>query len=158
MKFNIAKIAPKELYTLEEEVNFKSVRKPLLALNHLKVRADIFNDGNLINVTLAIRGTAVVACAYTLEPVDYPLNFTESIDLSDDPNNPDTYYVEGSVVDLDPIILDLVVGEIPTRVVKKGAKIKASGEGYRVLSEDELRKQKDNEYNPAFDKLKDFDV
>ena len=158
MKFNKSTISLKELFTLEDVISFKVVRKPLLGLDKINVRADIFNDGRLFNVTLTIKGVAKVECAYTLEAVNYPLNFTEAIDISDDPNNVDAYYVKGNYVELDPIVLDLVIGEIPTRVIKKGAKIKKEGEGYRVLSEDELRKQKENEYNPAFDKLKDFDV
>lgn len=158
MKFNKSSITEKELISLDEIVSFKQVRKPLLALNNLKVHADIFNDGNLINVTLTIKGVAQVECAYSLEATDYSLDFTEAIDISEDPNNVDTYYIKGNVVELDPIILDLVIGEIPTRVIKKGAKIKKEGNGYRVISEDDLRKQKNEEYNPAFDKLKDLDV
>ena len=159
MKFNKSAITAREIKVIEETLSFKDVRKPLLDLKNVHVKATIFKDDELINVTLEIKGTAQVECAYTLEPVDYPLDFTESIDISEDENNLDAYFIKDNTVVLDPIVLDLIVGEIPTRVVKKGAKLKKEGEGYRVLSEDELRKQKnEEEFNPAFDKLKDLDL
>lgn len=158
MKFNKSAISPREMKVLEETISFKDVRKPLLELKNIKVKASIFADNKLINVALEIKGNAKVECAYTLEPVDYPLDFTESIDISEDENNLDAYFVKENTVILDPIILDLIVGEIPTRVIKKGAKLKQEGEGYRVLSEDDLKKDKEDEYNPAFDKLKDLDL
>lgn len=160
MKFNKSQITPRELKTLEETITFKEVKKPLLELKDIHVKANIFLDHDLINVSLEIKGNAVVECAYTLSPVDYPLNFTESIDISDDETNIDAYYVKENVVDLNPIIYDLIVGEIPTRVIKKGAKLNKSGEGYRVLSEDELNKEHEEkkEFNSAFDKLKDLDL
>ncbi len=158
MKFNKSAINNKEIKELEENITFKEVRKPLLSLSNINVKATIFKDNSLINVSLFITGVAQVECAYTLESVDYPLNFTESIDISEDENNLDAYFIKDNIVDLNPIILDLIVGEIPTRVVKKGAKLNQEGEGYRVLSEDDLNKQKEEEYNPAFDKLKDLDL
>lgn len=158
MKFNKSAITPREMKVLEEVISFKDVKKPLLGLNNIHVKATIFSDNHLINVAFEINGIAQVECAYTLEAVDYPLSFTESIDISEDENNLDAYYIKENTVYLDPIILDLIMGEIPTRVIKKGAKLPKEGEGYRVLSEDELKKQKEEEYNPAFDKLKDLDL
>lgn len=158
MKFNKSALNPREMKELEETLSFKDVRKPLLALNNIHVKAMIFSDNHLINVSLEIKGVAQVECAYTLESVDYPLDFTESIDISEDESNIDAYYIKENTVVLDPIILDLIIGEIPTRVIKKGAKLNKVGEGYRVLTEDELKKDKEEEYNLAFDKLKDLDV
>jgi len=158
MKFTKSSINPKDIKTLEEVITFNNVRKPILELKNINVKADIFSDSELINVTLTIKGIAKVECAYTLEPIDYKLDFTDSIDISEDINNIDAYYIDGNFVDLNPIILDLIVGEIPTRVTKAGAKLNIEGDGYRVIDESELNKEKKTEYNPAFDKLKDLDL
>ncbi|MCQ2792231.1 MAG: DUF177 domain-containing protein [Bacilli bacterium] len=158
MKFNKSALAPREIKELEEVVSFTEVKKPLLALDNIYVKATIFKDNNLINVSLKIKGVAKVECAYTLESVDYPLDFTDSIDISEDENNLDAYFIKDNLVDLNSIILESIKGEIPTRVIKKGAKLHVEGDGYRVLSEDDLKKDKKEEYNPAFDKLKDLDL
>lgn len=158
MKFNKSHLIENEIKTLDEVVTFKEVRPPLLALKDIHIIADIVKDSRLINVHFKITGVAQVSCAYTLEAVDYKLDFSESIDISEHPKDPDTYYIKSNIVDLNPIILDLIVGEIPTKVIKKGAKLEQEGEGYRVISEESLRKEKETSYNPKFDKLKDIDV
>lgn len=158
MKFFKSQINNKDIKTLEEDITFKNVRKPLLDLKNVHVKATLFNENNIINVSLEIKATAIVECAYTLEPTPYPLSFTDSIDISEDENNIDTYCIKENLVNLDPIILDLIIGEIPIRVIKKGAKLKKSGEGYRVLSEDELNKEKEEVTSSPFDKLKDLDL
>lgn len=158
MKFNKSHLSDNEIKTIDEIVAFNEVRKPLLALKNIHVIADIIKDKQLINVRLSIKGVAQVSCAYTLEAVDYKLDFVESIDISENPNDIDTYFVKSNIIDLNPIILDLIVGEIPTKVIKKGAKLTQKGDGYRVISESDLRKEKSTSYNPKFDKLKDIDV
>lgn len=160
MKFFKSQINNKETKSLSETISFQNVNKPILALNNFNVTALIFLDQNLVNVSFEIKGVAQVECAYTLESVDYPLDFKESIDISEDESNQDTYFVKGNLVDLNPIILDLIIGHIPTKVIKKGAKLNTSGDGYRVLSEDDLKKEREKkeEYNSAFDKLKDLDL
>lgn len=159
MKFNKSQITPKEIKEIEENISFSSLSRPLIELKDINVKASIFKDDNLINVYLKIKGVAKVECAYTLEAVDYPLDFKDSIDISEDEKNIDAYYIPGNIVELDPIVLDLIKGEIPTRVIKKGAKLHVEGEGYRVISEDDLKKEKDNEVTSSpFDKLKDLDL
>jgi len=158
MKFNKGQVNAKELKVIEEKISFSNLNKPLLVLKDINVKATLFKDANLINVYLEIKGTAKVECAYTLEAVDYPINFSESIDISEDETNLETYYVPTNLVDLDPIILDLIKGEIPTRVVKQGAKLHVEGEGYRVISEDDLNKEKEEVTSSPFDKLKDLDL
>ncbi len=157
MKFTKSSINPKEIKELEEVLSFKEVRKPLLELNNIKVKASIFSDNDLINVTLDIKGICKVEDAYTLKPIDYKLEFTDSIDISEDINNIDTYYIPGNFVDLNPIILDLIIGELPIRISKEKS-IKIEGDGYRVISEEDLHKEKEEGYNPSFDKLKDLDL
>ena len=159
MKFNKSQIS-KEIKTLEETISFNEVAFPLLELSNIKVKATLFKDNELINVSFTIKGTARVACSRTLESIDYPLDFTTSIDISDNDNNEDTYYVPTNLVDLNPIIYELIRGEIPTQVFKKGSKLHIEGDGYRVLTEEELNKERAEEkkYNPAFDKLKDIDL
>ena len=56
-------------------------------------------------------------------------------------------------IDLDPYILALILAEVPHTVTKKGAELPKSGSGYRVLSEEELLKEKSTKKNSAFDIL-----
>ena len=52
------------------------------------------------------------------------------------------FFEPGNEIDLDPHILALILAEVPHNIVKKGAKRPSSGEGYRVLSEEEFEAAK----------------
>ena len=56
-------------------------------------------------------------------------------------------------IDLDPHILALILAEVPHTLTKSGASLPKSGNGYRVLSEDDYLKEKNHKGNSAFDIL-----
>lgn len=66
------------------------------------------------------------------------------------------YLIEGNVIDLDDLALRILISSFPIKVTRKGSRLPKSGKGYRVLSEEEKRKEKEDSTNPSFDKLKDF--
>ena len=77
------------------------------------------------HIDLHIKTTLVVACAITLDPVEFPLDFhvTETFTEKKD----DEYrQVDGITVDLLPIIWSNIYLEKPLRVVKENASFESS--------------------------------
>ena len=72
---------------------------------------------------------------------------------SEEDSSQDCYYEPGVNIDLDPHILALILAEVPHNITKSGAKLPESGNGYRVLSEDQYLNEKKNKKNSAFDIL-----
>ena len=72
---------------------------------------------------------------------------------NEEDNSEDCYFEPGVNIDLDPHILALILAEVPHNIVKSGASLPKSGDGYRVLSEEEYLEEKKNKKNSAFDIL-----
>ena len=72
---------------------------------------------------------------------------------SEKDNSQDCYFEPGVNINLDPHILALILAEVPHNVTKSGAKLPESGNGYRVLSEEQYLEEKKNKKNSAFDIL-----
>ena len=63
-----------------------------------------------------------------------------------------------SNIEVDEYILDLIIAEVPMKIVKKGAKLPSSGEGYRVLSEDEYNKEQEQKTDSRWAALDDIEL
>ena len=95
-----------------------------------------------------------LSCAITLEPVDYPFSLEINDDLTNliGENEVNIKKSENSI-DIFPIIWENILVEIPMRVVSEKAKdLKLEGNGWRMLSEDDI----EQETNPELEKLKDL--
>jgi uncharacterized protein len=65
--------------------------------------------------------TLTIACAITLEPVDVPMEFETSLIFSKSLEDDNVYLIEGSTVDLDPVIWANILIEKPMRILSKNA-------------------------------------
>ena len=79
------------------------------------------------------------------------LYFTNSKSLDSD-----EFIFVNDEIDLDYYIYSLLITSIPLNVHKPGENL-PKGDGYRVLSEEEFRKEKEESCGNAFDSLKDID-
>ena len=143
--------------TFEEEVDFSSqvfddnhVRR----INKCQVKADVTEYGDVLRVQICGEAEVVASCSYTLEDVPLKVKFKDDFYFSgEEDSSQDCYYEPSNNVDLNPHILALVLAEVPHNVVKKGATLPNSGNGYRVLSEEQYLEEKKNKKNSAFDIL-----
>ena len=87
------------------------------------------------------------------------MNFKDSFYFTDskDDEAEDCYYEPNVEIDLDPHIIALILAEVPHNIVKSGATLPKSGNGYRVLSEDDFIKEKSHKGTSAFDILDTID-
>ena len=121
---------------------------------HVKVVGDEYED--IICLNLEINADVVGVCSYTLEDVPLHLHFKDSLEFSNEINDDDEIiFVDKPIFDIDEYILQLIIGEVPLKLVKKGAKLPESGAEYRVISEDEYLKEKSEKKDDRWSKLDD---
>ncbi|MDQ0227062.1 hypothetical protein CHH83_04795 [Bacillus sp. 7586-K] len=116
----------------------------------VKGRADI--SSTRVTFHLSISGSMILPCSRTLVDVHYPFSIdtTETFLLkpTDYDTDEDYYLVNGDVVDLIPIIKEIILLEIPMQVFCDDVKNEKdaapqSGKDWEVISEEELNKKVD---------------
>ena len=162
MKLNRATLPVNKSQKYEEDIDFSHqafddnhVRK--IVSCHVTVLATEYED--VLRCEVTGKAHVIASCSYTLEDVPLDVSFKEDFYFSsEDDNSQDCYYEPGNEVDLNPHILALILAEVPHNVVKSGARLPKSGNGYRVLSEDDYLEEKKNRKNSAFDILDTLEV
>lgn len=160
MKINRQQLATNKMVPFEEDIDFSSYEFDPnyirgIPVCHVKAEATQYED--LLRIYCEIKATVIGVCAYTLEDVELPIKVADEICFTDDPEDDTCEYEEGTIIDLDEKILALVLSQVPPKVVKKGAKLPESGNGYRVLTEDELAKERENKQDSRWDALDNLD-
>lgn len=123
---------------------------------HVKVSGQDYED--LLVLTVEVNSTVIGVCSYTLEDVVIPIKIKDTLTFSFDMEDEDVIKIDSPIFDIDPYILSLIVSEVPLKIVKKGAKLPTSGDGYRVLSEDEYNKEQENKVDDRWSKLDDIEL
>ena len=113
----------------------------------------VINYDELIVLSFKLKGEVMTTCAYTLEEIPYNYNISETVELEG--NEDDEFEIINEQIDIDQIIVTLIVSNVPMKVIKKGAKLPSSGQGYRVLSEEDAAKEKNSS---PFDVLDDLEL
>ncbi|MDQ0231286.1 YceD family protein [Metabacillus malikii] len=125
----------------------------------VKGRADI--SATKVTFHLTISGSMVLPCSRTLVDVNYPFSIdtTETFLLkpADYDTDEDYYLVNGDVVDLIPIIKEMILLEIPMQVfcddvTEDDNAAPQSGKDWEVISEDE----NNNKIDPRLAELAKF--
>lgn len=149
-------------YALEGEISFNDVKLDPHHIRQIlpatfKVTGQVFEDLLILNFDIKV--TVIGVCNYTLEDVEIPLHIKDNISISDTIEDDDDIFYEPNVLfDIDPYILSLILSSVPIKIVKKGAKLPESGNGYRVLSEDEYLKEQSEKKDSRWSKLDDIDL
>ena len=161
MKLNKLLFANKD-YVFEGEISFDNaavdpnhIRQILPA--SFKITGQTFEDLLLLHVE--VKATVIGVCCYSLEDVELPIHVVDDIQISDTIEDDEQIFYEPNVVfDIDPYILSMIIASVPIKIVKKGAKLPSSGNGYRVLSEEEYLKEEANKKDSRWSALDDVDL
>ena len=150
-------------YVLEGEIDLSSLSFDAYHVRKInkvkyKVTGQIYDD--LLVLDVNYDADVISSCAYTLEDLPYHAKGKETIEISNEIQDDDfIFYEENNIFDFEPYLISIVVSNVPTKLVKKGAKLPSSGEGYRFLSEEEYEKeQRENKKPSPFDILDDIEV
>ena len=147
---------------IEDDVDFslaKLDQNHIRKINntHVKVKGTEYDE--IICLELDITTDVIGVCSYTLEDVPLHLHFKDSLEFSNDIDDDDEIiYVDKPIFDIDEYILQLIIGEVPIKIVKKGAKLPESGSDYRVISEDEYLQEKSEKKDDRWSKLDDVEL
>ena len=137
------------------ELDHSHIRK--ISSCHVKVHGQEYED--LIILEIKIEAEVVGVCSYSLEDVPLKLKFKDTLHFSNEiEDDEETIFEDKPIFDLDPYILELIITEVPMKIVKKGAKLPDSGNGYRVLSEEEYLKEKEEKKDSRWSKLDDVEL
>lgn len=128
---------------------------------------DLFYNQPFVTGNFQVQADLLVPSSRSLDPVKFKEDFhfsenytdveiaKEEIDESDIP----IVKVEHEVIDLQKAIEDNILLNIPTTILTTNEQeqgIYPEGKGWRVISEKDFNKKKDDQINPAFAKLKDL--
>ena len=162
MKINRAILPLNKDEVFEEDIDFS---KQKFDENHVKailscsVRLVAHEYGDVLDCKISGKANVIASCSYTLEDVPLDISFRDNFYFSSEVTGSDECYFEpGNEIDLDPHILALILAEVPHNIIKSGATLPKSGEGYRVLSEEEYHNEKKNQKSSAFDILDTIDI
>ena len=109
-----------------------------------------------LEMTLSIKGTATIPCAITLEPVSVPFQIETNGNLNEMFEEiGENVKNSSNSLDILPIIWENILMEIPMRVVSEKIntdELNLEGNGWKLVTQ----KDKNEEINPALEKLKDL--
>ncbi len=145
---------------LKETLHFpKESYEQVFNLRNLKeVRATVKaeNFGQFVQLSAQVVAKCELVCSYTLESVDQDVKGEEERMFSDELEGDDFEPLpNGSEMELDDWILQVVIAHVPMKVIKPGAKL-PKFDGVEVLSEDEFLQREAEKEDPRFAKLKDW--
>ena len=156
MKINRALLKNGIPQPFEETIDFSSVS---FDQNHIRsipscvVKAIATDYESILRITVEINALVIGVCSYTLEDVELKLKINDELNFTDDEEDDENYYEKDNTIDLDNYILGILLANIPVRIIKKGAKPPKDGDNYRVITEDEYNKEKENQKDHRWDIL-----
>ena len=162
MKIDVLKLPYTKVANLSEDVVFNPevfvCHAPLISVQscHAELKAQRFEE--FIYVTLSIKANVTLQCSYTLKNFDTTIEGTDELHFATNKDeDEDCIEYRGTVIEMDHYIFNLISASVPLSPKAPNAKAPESGKGYRVLSEDEFLKEKEEQGNSQFDALKDID-
>lgn len=134
----------------------------------IHVKGKAFIDGDKVTFHLQLSGHFVLPCSRTLQDVNYPIQidsyetfYLHSIESEEEIVDEDIHVVTDQMIDLRPIIVELLLLEVPMQVFSEEAKEMEnlpSGNNWKVMTEEQFKKEheKENKVDPRLAGLADF--
>ncbi len=113
-----------------------------------------YDDLNLNTILkVKLKATLVCPCAISLEDVEVPIDLIEEFCIDD--KEQDSYQFKNEL-NIKDLFYYLISKEIPIKVVKKGKIEYPIGDGWKVMTEEQLRESKKTKIDSQWEKLKNF--
>ncbi len=115
----------------EEDIKNTDIKR----ISKIKVNGNVYKlDDGLFELNLNVTGVMILLCALSLEEVEYPFNI--NINNTVEQENLNNL---ANTLDIFPIVWENIVLEIPSRIVKEDVNIKTSGNGWNLITDDEIK-------------------
>lgn len=157
--------APNEMIAFDDEITFDP--SAFSKMNQLQGLQDVTVSGNihyeevsqLVYADLDISGVMIVPCSITNEDIEYDFH-TKSLEAFtfEKVENDDVHEAKGDVVELLPVIFQLILMEVPLKAVKEGLTSYPKGDGWEVVKEEDYERANGKEMDPRLAKLKEFKI
>lgn len=167
MKWSKVEIMQAENGTITFDDGITFERSVFSKMSQLRGLQDVTVSGKLhyeehddrVYADLSIEGVMIVPCSITNEDVEYDFH-TKSLEVFafEKSEDEDVHEAKGDVVELLPVIFQLILMEVPLKVVKEGLTSYPKGDGWEVVKEEEYQKAKSKEIDPRLAKLKEFKI
>lgn len=144
--------------TCDEDISkiFPRIRR----LKEINVKGDGTYDpsSQRLYVHFILNGSVIVGCDITSEDVEVPIDTEADEIYTFDKNEQDISVIasQGEYIELLPTIFQLIMMDIPIKVVKEGNIEYPKGEGWEVVSEKTYQQQKNKTVDPRLSILKDY--
>ena len=160
MKIHRNLVTPAKPVPFAETIDFSGLdysRFPSLrGLKEVYAEGEFFvDDEDFLCASLAVKGVATLSDSRTLEEFEEPFDFEDEFALLRDPSDEAEGYVfPENVIELSDVVFCAIHSHLPLCPHKKDSPLPESGEGYRVLREEEMEPL---ENASPFDALADYD-
>jgi uncharacterized protein len=106
-------------------------------------------------IDFEIKGTMKLKCALSNEDINYYFSDTDSLTFSfENSDDEEIIFAKGNVVDITPYIWQLIVVNVPLKVVKEGYNIENKiGKNWKISTEEEKKEQT---IDPRLESLKNY--
>ena len=162
MRLDVLKLPYTKVAELKEDIAFDPevfvCHAPLINVLscHAELKAQRFEE--FIYVTLTIKAKVTLQCSYTLKNFVTEISGVDELHFAPSKDeDEDCIEYKGTSIEMDHYIFNLLSASVPLSPKAPDAKAPESGKGYRVLSEDDFIKEREEQGNSQFDALKDLD-
>ena len=160
MQINLATLPMNKSVSFEEEIDFRELtfkNLNLKQINKCEVTAVCSQYESLLRVEVNVKASLTCISAYSLKDVPLNVDVNDELDFAEDINENENL-ISNNLLNLDEYVISLILASIPKRVIDKGEKLPKGGQGYRVLSEEDLIEERKSRHTSAFDCLDDLDL
>lgn len=154
---------------LKDLLNIAQEKRYEVNINYLKIENNVFlralkdvegdltfyyDEQDKLRVNYILQGTMVCPCAISLEDVDVVFDISEDEAVTDDLDE-DGFYLKQDI-NIEDIVKQIVMPEVPIKVVKNKKIEYSRGDGWSFVSEDELNLNKKQQLDPRLQKLREY--
>ena len=161
MKLQFAKIQSNETIDYALELNEPLVinKASIVSIKAAAGTIDLAKADDVYIINYHIKANLTVLSSVSNEPFDYEETIEEEIyytDKSEFKSN-DVFFINKDYIDLDEEVFSLIITSLPIQLHKPGEDY-PKGENFRVISEEDLEKEMEEESDSPFAKLLDLDL
>lgn len=161
MRIDVSKLLQNRDNIIKSDVSFDEEKFvchfPLSSIKSTNVELIVHSFDEFIEISIKLTAKVELICSYTLKPFEYTIKTFDEMHFTRNEDGEDLISFKGNYIDMDKYLFDLITASIPSSPKAPGAVLPKEGNGYRILSDDELKKEKENAGNSSFDCLKDLD-
>ena len=134
-------------------------QKPLLGIKKSFGNLEIIKYHKVIGISVDLKVKVTLECSYSLQPFDQDMEINEEVYIGDSlEDDEESIIIEKDEIDIETILLALITSNLPLKPIMPGAKRPQSGDGYRVIDEEQLAKDRSISGDLRFAKLDEIEL